>query len=91
MNHTAPTEQFDRVVEDVRQSRHHQIEVGYTPEHDDQEHPSAHGFVELGISRLRKVDEPGYYDRQMLIDGIAVLVAAVESWDRQKLITTQHS
>lgn len=70
-----------RVLDDVKAERARQIEKGWTPEHDDRH--TTHRMVELAGERLR-LPGRGCYDRSRLIEGIAILVAAVEAWDRRE-------
>lgn len=74
-----------RVLDDITSERERQIAKGWTREHDDRH--STHDLVQLAERRLhtpgRPPAEPGYYDRQRLIEGITILVAAVEAWDRR--------
>lgn len=83
MNHAAPTPEFDRVIEDVRQARHRAIEKGFTPEHDDEQHPYLFDLVNLGFNRIRGDRNNDSYERQDLIDGIGILIAGVEGFDRR--------
>lgn len=73
------------VLQEVAAERQRQISKGWTPDHDDSH--STHRMVELAAGRLlirQNPDNPGYLERRRLIEGIAILVAAVEAWDRRE-------
>ena len=76
----------ERVLDDVAAERNRQVEKGWTRDHDD--HHSTHDLVRLAEKRIHSPGRPpaesGYYDRQRLVEGIAMLVAAVEAWDRRE-------
>lgn len=82
---TPVTNELPSVLMDVTAERQRQITKGWTTKHDDWH--STHELVTLAEKRLhspgRPAAESGYYDRQRLIEGIAMLVAAVEAWDRR--------
>lgn len=85
-NHAALTSEFDRVIEDVRQERHHQIADGWTPEHDDGH--ATRDMIRLAEQRLHRQGgmdhDSGFLDRHHIVQGIAILVAALEAWDRRE-------
>lgn len=67
---------FDLVVERARQIRN-----GWTPERDDQQ--STHRMVELADERIHSPRRGAPYTRAGLLQGAAILVAAIESMDRR--------
>lgn len=83
-NYTAPTPETTRVLDDVKAERRRQIEKGWTPEHDDRH--ATHDLVRLAEHRIHTEGpdaRSGYYSRQRIVEGIAMLVAAVEAKDRR--------
>lgn len=86
MNHADPSPQFEKVISDVRSARHHQVDIGYTPDHDDAHYTRT--LVEVGEKYLHRQGgrdhDSGMFDRDNIVKGIAVLVAAVEAWDRRE-------
>lgn len=78
-----PTEGHRRVMRDVTAERHRQVDKGWTPEHDD-EHALG-DMCELAVQRFRRAfDVPEDQTRPRLIEGIAILAAAVEALDRRQ-------
>lgn len=73
-----------RVLEEIRWERYHQIDQGWTPEHDDSH---LHGELEFmassRISTATQTAVPAAARRKLLIQAIAQLVAAVEAMDRR--------
>lgn len=81
------------VLADVAQERGRQVAKGWTPEHDDQH--TTREMLELATGRLHMAGRPdyagglpvstalGHHDRRRLLEGIAILVAAVEAMDRR--------
>lgn len=77
------TGETQQVLQDVAAERRRQMELGWTPEHDDAHHVSH--LVNLAESRTMNYLDDGYDrpDRQKLLEGVALLVAAVEKLDRE--------
>lgn len=83
MNNTPDT---DRVLTDIRTERTHQIDLGWTTDHDDKH--QTHTLVTLANQYAHKPESGndqhrGYYSRHRLIQAAALLVAAVEAMDRE--------
>lgn len=78
------SEHMDRVLGQVAAERARQIQMGWTPEHDDLH--STHQMVQLARSRAGRVGSSGegYYSRERLIEAAAIFVAAVEAMDRRE-------
>lgn len=82
---TPATAETARVLDDVRRERVRQAEKGFTPDHDDSFHRQpGHRFIALGKTRATSPGpgDDGYLSRRRMIEGIAMLVAAVEILDR---------
>lgn len=83
MNHT------DKVLQDVRAERVHQVDRGWTTQHDDEHWTDA--LVRLANQYAHKPGkdaDPNHitgrlYDRHRLVQAAALLVAAVEAMDRR--------
>lgn len=77
-----------RVLLDVDAVRRLQVGVaGWTREHDDQRHPQpGRELISLAKARVTSSagDRDGYLSRHRMIEGIAMLVAAVEVLDRNE-------
>lgn len=71
------------VLAEVALERDRQIEKGWTPQHDDGH--TIHDLVRLAEQRARLEGSGGYgvYSRERLVQAAAMLVAAVETWDRR--------
>lgn len=74
------TEELSRVLDDIRVERDRQIGKGWTPEHDD-EHDTA-DLVALATERLYLSDGEDQLTRRRLVEGVAMLVSAIEAIDR---------
>lgn len=81
------TPDTERVLTDVGAERARQIRQGWTPDHDDRHDTDT--LVRLSASYARrcgKGKEPGYFDRDRLVQAAALLVAAVEAMDRREAV-----
>lgn len=79
------TDDTERVLNDIRAERGRQIELGWTPEHDDSH--STHDLVGLANSYAGRPESDadehrGLYSRRRLVQAAALLVAAIEANDR---------
>lgn len=69
------------VLADVALERRRQVEIGWSPEHDDKH--STRRMVILAWSRVHAPRaNSSAFTRRGLVQGVAVLVAAIESMDR---------
>lgn len=75
--------QMMAIFSDVIKERQRQMEKGYTPEVDDKWDPR--DFVRFANWRFTppKVPAGDWFNRQSLIEAIALLVACVEAMDRR--------
>lgn len=69
------------VLLEVAVERQRQIRNGWTPEHDDTH--STHAMVLLADERIHAPWKRRPYTRAGLLQGVAILVAAIESMDRR--------
>lgn len=74
------------VLEEIRTRRFQQVAKGWTPEHDDQHEMDrmvqiAEVYLSSACAEMAMDDE---VSRDRILDAIAVLVAAVESFDRKE-------
>lgn len=81
---TPVTPELPKVLHDVTVERQRQIDKGWTTEHDNRH--LTHDLVSLAERRIHSEGSygPGLYSRERLIEGIAMLVAAVEARDRRE-------
>lgn len=79
--HRPVTEQLPKVLQDITRERAHQIELGYTTEHDDTH--STEELVDLAFARLDVGDVLDSGARPRILEAAAILVAAVEAIDRE--------
>lgn len=76
---TEPEEELEapgRVVTEIYEERIDQIERGYTPEHDDE-----HGLQHI-MDQEQQRTAGKLWSRESLVEAAAVLVAAIEWFDR---------
>jgi hypothetical protein len=83
---TPVTPELPKVLMDVTRERQRQIEMGWTPEHDDTHNPvdmewlaRARLNASANARAIRKPDE----ERRRIIQAMAILAALVESIDRK--------
>lgn len=74
----------ERVLEDIRREREHQLER-WTTDHDDRHRTDTLvRLAEQYAHRPGKNAERGCYDRHRIVQAAALLVAAVEAMDRRE-------
>jgi len=79
------TAETQRVLDDIQAERDRQVDVGWTPEHDDRH--STRDLVQLaqqyaGKPESDRPEDRGLYSRRRLVQATALLVATIEAWDR---------
>lgn len=77
----------ERIMDEIYAERARQIEKGWSHEHDD-EHGAGH-LVQEARGRMNRYGNDGKYlvkpyQRKLLLEAATLLVAAIESIDRQK-------
>lgn len=83
--HTKTQTYTEAILDEINAERRHQVlDHGYGADHDD-EHGSAR-LANLAVDRLEGVEDPDRVivlgERRDLLEAAAILVAAIESWDR---------
>ena len=79
------TAETQRVLDDVKAERDRQVAEGWTPEHDDNH--TTYDLVTLaktyaGKPESDRPEHSGMFSRRRLVQATALLVAAIEAWDR---------